>query len=136
MRQYFTDLRSYRVSDQNYQTLRVKWNAESLGELDRQLKAFEMGLKVAGGGILGLENVGVDYPQGSSSKEYVEVGDPNFLLELQYFMGTRRDRRHRPVAPIKTEKELEGNDGKQALAGDTDRTAGGAGNGGPDSKEG
>ena len=105
MRQYYTTLRLHRVSDQMYQTLRVKWEAESLGGLDRQILAFEHGLKVAGGGRLGLENVGVDMPP-SDRADWVEVTDGQMLLELQYFLGTRRDRRHK--APPKTETELDG----------------------------
>ena len=104
MRQYFTHLRLYRVSDQNYWTMRIRWDAESLGDLDRQLSAFEAGAKLAGGGVLALENVGVDAPQGGG--EFTRVGDPNLLIELQYFLGTRRDRRHK--APPKTEAEIEG----------------------------
>jgi hypothetical protein len=103
MRQYFTNLRLHRISDQMYQTLHIRWEAESLGDLDRQLTAFEMGLKVAGGGVLGLDNVHIDVSPGGV--EYFRVGDPNMLLELQYFLGTRRDRRHK--APPKTETELE-----------------------------
>lgn len=108
MRQYFCHLRLYRIQDQHYWTLGLQFTATSLGDLENQLKAFEMGLRVAGAGKLYLENVGIDTPPDGG--HYSTVDDPNIHLELQYFLGLKRDRRHKPPAKTETETGAEGSD--------------------------
>ena len=62
MRQYYAHLRLYRPQDQQYWTLGVHTQAESLGGLELQLKALEAGLRVAGAGKLYLQDVNIDAP--------------------------------------------------------------------------
>ena len=103
MRQYYCFLRLYRQQDQDYWSFKLHTAAESLGGLENQLKSFEMGLRVAGAGKLYLENVFIDVRPGDYLFQTVE--DPNLHLELQYFLGLKRDRRHK--APPKTEATWE-----------------------------
>ena len=98
--------RAYRASDQNYVIVRIKWESNGLGDLERQIQAFDHGLKVAGGGLFTLEEISMDFS--NSSAEYRTVTDPNLLVELQYHFGIKRDRRHKPPAKTETETETYG----------------------------
>lgn len=99
---YYCSHRLYRSQDMQYWNLNFMWEAESLGELDRLIKTYEAALVLASAEKLTLEKISVDLPNAGGA--FVTVFDAETQRDIQYFLGLKRDRRHK--APPKTEEEI------------------------------
>jgi hypothetical protein len=87
---YYTTHRLYRRQDQNYLTLKFKWEAADLTNLEGQLKALGAGLVVAGAEQLSLEEINIGFRR--SKDGVLEVGSHDFVETLQAFLGVTRKR--------------------------------------------
>src|SRR5262245_57244426 len=93
VRHYFVDLRLHRMQDAQYWSFRIRIEADGLSALEAQLRAFEAGARLARGGRLGVDNIGIDGPiTASNVAEYVGFDDPTLQHQLQLFLGIKRDR--------------------------------------------